>query len=179
MSGRDAHPLDLRELFSDPWEGEGRIWRPWWLRVAPLPATFRFRTETLNATDDVWDVLDTTVFPDGSERRRRMHCRRLPDDRLLLTADDMPISAEVRPRTDGFDFSPYVIRTPAIGRLRLSLRHVDSVTLMPDGTMIDSIEIRLLGIRLARVRMVLHRAAPSGTPRDRRLERAAGAGGGG
>jgi GrpB-like predicted nucleotidyltransferase (UPF0157 family) len=152
-----AGSLDLRELFAEPWEGEGRIWRPWWLRLLPLPGTFRFRSEIVNATDGAWDVLDTTVFPDGSEQRRRMHCRRLADDRLWLTAEDMPVGAEVRPRANGFDFSPYVIRTPVLGRLRLPLRYLDSVELMPDGTMVDSIELRLLRICVGRVRLVLRR----------------------
>src|SRR5215211_6899846 len=107
-----ARPLDLREVFAQPWEGNADVWRPWWLRPLPLPSTFAFRSEILNQTGDRWDVLDTTTSPDGSVRQRRMHCRQVAPDQLRLTADDMPEAAEVHPRSDGFDFAPYVIRTP-------------------------------------------------------------------
>jgi len=71
----------------------------------------------------------------------------------------MPGGAEVRLRGDGFDFSPYLIRTPVLGRLRLPLRHFDAVQLEEDGTMLDTIELRLLGVRLGRVTMRLSRVA--------------------
>jgi hypothetical protein len=157
MAG-DSSPLDLQELFARPWQGEGRIWKPWWLRPAPLPDSFRFRSKILNASGDSWDVLDTTVFPDGSEQRRLMHCQRIAPERLWVTGEDMPAGAEVRLRSDGFDFTPYVVRTRVLGRLSLGLRCLDSVQLMDDGRMIDKIEARLFGICVARVRIVLCRA---------------------
>ena len=153
-------PLDLRHLFAQPWAGTALVWRPWWLRWLPAPGLFEFRSEIASSEGDSWDVIDTTTFPDGTVRERRMRARQLAPDRLTLTADDMPGGAVVRPRADGFDFTPYVIRTPLIGPLRLPLRYFDEVHLEDDGTMIDTIELRFLGIRLARVTMRLRRTSP-------------------
>ncbi len=163
MAAPDATPLDLRELFAAPWEGYGELWRPAWLRWLPLPSTFHFRSSILDATADSWEVLDTMTFPDGSTQQRRMHCRQVTPERLLLTAEDMPGGAEVRPRSDGFDFTPYVIRTHVLGPLRIPLRHIDTVQLEPDGTLLDTIELGFLGLRVGRVTMRLHRtsACPS------------------
>ena len=157
MSAPDVAPLDLRELFAQAWEGDGELWRPWWLRALPLPTAFRFRSESLNRTPDAWDVLDTMTFPDGRTQQRRMHCERLATGVLRLAAKDMPGGATVHPRSDGFDFAPYVIRQPTLGRLRLPLRHHDTVSLQPDGTMLDTIELRLLGVRVGIVTLHLHR----------------------
>ncbi|MEA2170421.1 MAG: hypothetical protein QOF76_3721 [Solirubrobacteraceae bacterium] len=140
-----APPVDLRELFARPWAGPAELWRPWWLRWLPVPARFAFRSEILNVTDSGWDVRDTTTFPDGRQQVRTMRCERLADGRLRLTADDMPGGAIVTPRADGFAFSPYKIRTPVLGPLRVALRFSDTVTLQPDGTMLDVIEMRYRG----------------------------------
>jgi hypothetical protein len=87
-----------------------------------------------------------------------MHCQRIAAERLRVTAEDMPAGAEVRLRSDGFDFTPYVVRTRVLGRLSVGLRCLDSVQLMDDGRMIDTIEARLFGICVARVRIVLRRS---------------------
>jgi hypothetical protein len=150
-------PIDLREVFAQPWEGEATLWRPWWLRWLPAPARFRFRSEIANEASDSWDVIDTTTLPDGSVEVRRMRAQVLGPGRMRLTADDMPGGAEVRARSDGFDFTPYVIRTPIAGRLRVPLRYHDSVTLTDDGEMVDAIELRALGLRVARITMRLRR----------------------
>lgn len=149
--------VDLGAVFADPWEGDGALWRPWWLRWLPLPASFSFRSERLNVVGDSWEVLDTVTFPDGSTQQRTMHAQQLATDEVRVRADDMPGGAVVRSRRDGFDFSPYVIRTPILGPLRLPLRHNDRVKLEDDNTMIDSIELRLLGVLVGTVTMRLRR----------------------
>jgi hypothetical protein len=151
-------PLDLREVFVRPWEGDAELWQPWWLRWFPAPRRWTFRSEILNLGQDSWDVLDTSTFPNGVAQQRQMHCEVLASDRLKLTASDMPGGTEVQLRSDGFDFNPYVIRTPILGRLRLPFRHFDTVRLEEDGTMVDTIELRFLGVRVGRVRMRLRPA---------------------
>jgi len=157
MTAADASPIDLRELFAQPWEGDGQLHRPAWLRPLPAPTAFGFRSEIANLAGDEWDVLDTMTFPDGSAQQRRMHCQQLASDHLRLTAPDMPHGADVHPRSDGFDFTPYVIRTPVLGRLRVPLRHRDHVRLQPDGTLLDTIQLSFLGIHVGTVTMRLRR----------------------
>jgi hypothetical protein len=71
----------------------------------------------------------------------------------------MPGGAIVTPRPDGFTFSSYTIKTPVLGRLRVALRFSDVVRLQPDGTMLDEIEMRYLGVRVGKVTMRLRPAA--------------------
>lgn len=153
--------LDLRELFASPWEGTGILWLPWWLRWLRQPRTFRFRSEIVGPAGESWDVLDTMTFPDGSTWPRRMHCRSLSDGRLRLIAEDMPGGAEITPRDDGFNFSPYVIRAPIIGPLRARLHCRDAVTVQNSDHMTDAIELRFLGVRVGRMTMHLERDLPT------------------
>jgi hypothetical protein len=160
-----AAAIDLGAVFADRWEGGGRVWRPWWLRWLPLPTSFTFRSERSNVTGDSWDVLDTLTFPNGRVRQRTMQARQLASDEIRVTAKDMPGGAILRSHADGFDFSPYVIRTPIIGPIRLPLRHQDSVKLHDDDTMIDTIELRLAAVHVGTVTMRLKRVAhPEATP---------------
>lgn len=63
----------------------------------------------------------------------------------------------IRHRRDGFDFSPYRIKTPIIGPLRLPLRFTDTVTLDRErASMTDQIELRLLGLLVGAVTIHLH-----------------------
>jgi hypothetical protein len=157
--------VDLGAVFAHAWEGEGTVWRPRWLRWLPLPTSFRFRSERFNVAGDSWKVLDTLTFPNGRVQQRTMHARQLAADEVRVTAEDMPGGAVLRSRPGGFDFSPYVIRTPILGPIRLPLRHHDSVTLVDDDTMIDTIELRLARIRIATVTMRLKRVGhPQTTP---------------
>lgn len=158
MNRSAPEALDLRELFADPWAGTGTLWLPWWLRWVPQPGTFTFRSEVLGSAGESWDVLDTMTYPDGSTWLRRMHCRALPDGRLKIGAEDMPGGAEITPRHDGFDFSPYVIEAPIIGPLRARLRCHDAVR-VEDGRMTDRIELRFLGVRVGLMTIHLTRVA--------------------
>ena len=150
--------LDLRGLFAAPWGGSGILWLPWWLRWVPKPRTFTFRSEILGSAGESWDVLDTMTYPDGSTWIRRMHCQVLPHGRMKLSAEDMPGGAEITPRHDGFDFSPYVIEAPILGPLRARLRCCDVVRI-EDGRMTDRIELRFLGVRVGLMTMHLSQAA--------------------
>lgn len=87
-------------------------------------------------------------------------------DRFAFRSERRNVSDDgwdvLTPRADGFDFTPYVIRTPVAGPLRLPLRHRDSVVLETDGTMHDTIELSLLGVGVGRVEMRLRRAGKPG-----------------
>jgi hypothetical protein len=157
MDGPPSAVLDLRDLFSTPWDGTGTLWLPWWLRWVPQERAFSFRSEILEPGVEAWDVLDTMTFPNGSTWPRMMHCRVIADGRLQLSADDMPGGAEITPRHDGFEFSRYLISAPVIGPIRVRLRCRDRVTMSADGNMTDRIELRFLGIRVGLMEMCLAR----------------------
>jgi hypothetical protein len=150
-------PLDLRALFATPWEGDGVVVDPWYLRLIPGPRRFRFRSEISDVHGDSWVVVDTITFADGAVQRRTMQARQLDDDLIELTAHDMPGGARVRTRGTGFDFSPYLIRTPVLGQLRVALRYYDSVDLDPTGVLTDTIALRYRGLRVATITIRLRR----------------------
>jgi hypothetical protein len=150
-----ASVVDLRELFARPWAGSAQLWRPRWLRWLPAPDRFDFRSEIADVTEEGWEVIDTSTFVNGRVEVRRMRCTVLADGRMRLDADDMPGGAIVTPRDDGFDFTPYRIRTPVLGPLRVTLRFTDRVRLTPDATMLDEIELRYLGLLVGRITMRL------------------------
>lgn len=95
-----------------------------------------------------------------------MHAQQLAEDRLRVTADDMPGCAMLRSRIDGFEFSPYVIRTRVLGPLRLRPSHYDSVRLEADDTMTDTIELRFLGVVVGRITVRLKRIPSLRTTRS-------------
>jgi hypothetical protein len=157
MKATSKDPLDLREVFSRPWEGEATISKPWWLRWFPVPSRFRFRTEVANVTPAGWDIHDTTSFPGGATTRRTMRCEPIGRGRLRLSAGDMPGGAEITVTPDGFRFTPYTIATPVLGRIRVPLRYLDEVRLETETSLLDTIEIHFLGVRVATITMRLHR----------------------
>lgn len=163
MEGRGSKALDLRDVFAEPWEGEGTIALPVWLRWFPAPRTFRFRSEIADVAGDRWTVVDTTTMRNGDVQERRMSAHQVAPDTVRVSADDMPGGADIALRPDGFSFSPYTIRTPVLGPIRVSLRYTDEVDIDPGGTsLVDRIEMRLAGILVARLTMRLQRLPTRG-----------------
>ena len=154
----DPEPLDLREVFAVPWEGEGCVWLPLWLRWMPIPQTFRFRTEMANLAGNTWEVIDTATYPNGKVEQRRMRAHQTSPTRISLEADDMPDGAQVHLRPDGYDFEPCLLRVKVLVSVQLPLRLRDQVRISEDGeTLVDSLEMRFLGILAGRVKMRLKR----------------------
>lgn len=82
-------------------------------------------------------------------------------DRIRFTYDDMPGGTELRLHAAGWDFAPYVMSVPAPGlpiSVLVSCR--DRCSVEKDGTLVDEIDIRLLGIPLGRQVMRLRPEAP-------------------
>jgi hypothetical protein len=70
---------------------------------------------------------------------------------LRMTYDDMLGGTEVRLRSDGYGLGPYTMLVAAPGLpLRLPVRCTDSCRLEPDGSLIDSIDLSMLGVRVGR-----------------------------
>ncbi|MBO9521922.1 MAG: DUF3833 family protein [Nocardioidaceae bacterium] len=154
-----AAPLDLRELFAHPWQGTATVARPWWLRWFPVATTFAFRTEVSDldqAETTGLTVHDTTTFPNGRTWQRTMNARLVGEGHWRITAADMPGGTDQHVTADGFRFS-YTILAPVLGPLRVPLRCDDEVRLVDPDTMVDTLEMRFLGLRVGRVTMRLRR----------------------
>lgn len=158
--------IDLREVFASPWEGDGTVELPLWLRWLPAPRRFGFRSEITDVRGDRWTVVDTMTMKSGSQQQRRMAAEQIAPDRVRVTADDMPKGAEIVLWADGFGFTPYVLRTPVLGPITLALHFTDDVELdAARASLVDRIEIRCLGVRVGRLVMHLQRVAEPSTRR--------------
>lgn len=152
-----AEPLDLRKLFERPWSGPTELWRPWWMRWLPLGVPVHFRTRVADAhlaETTGLRVTDTMTFSNGKVWERTMTARLEAPDRWRVTAEDMPGGAEQTVGADRFTFSPFTILVPVIGPIRVRLRCTDEIVLEGD-TMIDTSEMRFLGVRVGRMVMRL------------------------
>ncbi|RNL61076.1 DUF3833 family protein [Nocardioides marmoriginsengisoli] len=156
----DGAPLDLREVFARPWSGRATIRRPWWLRWFPVASDLHFRTRISDAhlaETTGLTVHDTTTFPNGRVWERTMTARLVAPGRWQITADDMPGGAEQTVDAHGFAFTPYTILAPVLGPLRLPLRCTDEIELLDERTMLDTLEMRFLGVRVGTMTMRLER----------------------
>jgi hypothetical protein len=151
-------PLSPREFFATPWEGTGE-WQPLGLgRLLPQPRRLRFRSWTTPITDEAWLVHDETTWENGRIDRRDGVATILGPTRLRLTYDDMPGGTHADLREDGFSFAPYRIAVPApILPVMVLVSCRDECVLGTDGELVDSIEIRCLGLALGRLQMRLRR----------------------
>ena len=138
-------PLPPRDFFGRSWSGEGavtlapaRLWRRFALR-------FHARREAVWASDQIWVVEDTATFPDGTAETRRRICEFVAPDRIRVTADDLPDGAELTLDDDGYRVLPYRVLMP-VGPIGFVLQARDEAHLDPDGTLVETIAFRWLGI---------------------------------
>ena len=85
--------------------------------------------------------------------------------RVRFTYDDMPGGTQIELREDGFSFAPYRLAVPApILPIMILVSCRDECVLHPDGTLIDTIDIRYLSLALGRLTMRLRRAEAAPAP---------------
>lgn len=139
-------PLRPREFFGRPWSGQGEWRPPLWLRWLPGPRRLRFRSFTTWLTDELSLVHDTTTWEDGRVKRRDFLATLVAPDRIRLQAPRCRAAARY-----ALTFSPHLI-SPAVPLLpvRVLLRCRDTCRLDPNGELVDTIDISLLGLPFGR-----------------------------
>jgi hypothetical protein len=111
---------------------------------------------------------DEARFAPGRVRRRRTYCEFLSEDRIAITAGDLPEGASVQVEEGGYRVRPFRMDFP-IGPVGIPIRVHDVSSVEPDGTLLNTFEARTLvfGVLLARltfsVRPVV-RASADGPP---------------
>jgi uncharacterized protein DUF998 len=145
-------PLRPRDFFAKTWSGEGELMlRPFFLG--------RFFAQRFSATrQSVWlsDTLfrldDEAGFGEGRSQRRQAYCEFVADDHVRLTAGDFPDGADVWLEEDGYRTTPFRMAFP-IGPLPVLLRCHDLSRVEPDGTLVNTFDVRdvVFGVPLARV----------------------------
>ncbi|HEX8075786.1 MAG TPA: DUF998 domain-containing protein [Thermoleophilaceae bacterium] len=145
-------PLRPRDFFAQSWRGEGELllW-PYslWRRAGNR---FEARREATWISDRVWRVDDVSRFADGREQRRLTFAELVDDDRVRLTAGDLPDGAELVIEDGGYRMVPFRMDFP-VGPLKVPMRVHDISHVEGDGTLVNAFEARALitGLPIARL----------------------------
>jgi hypothetical membrane protein len=156
-----------RDFFASAWTAQGELTllpRFIWGRFSQR---FDLTREITWISDDAWIVDDRAVLAAGGVETRRLVCRFVESDRILVTAAELPDGAEVTLSEEGYRIWPFRVLVP-IGPIGFILSARDEHRLDPDGTLVDTMRLRFVGVPIATLAI---RARVS-EPRDPRPEAA-------
>jgi hypothetical protein len=144
--------LRPRDFFAAEWSGEGSLvaWPFFlWRRLA---RPFEARRSSTWLSERLWRIDDEAGYAPDRVQRRRMYCEFVDENRIEITAGDLPEGASVHIEEDGYRMTPFRMDFP-IGPLAIPIRVHDVSRVDPDGTLLNTFEARSLvfGLPLARV----------------------------
>jgi len=113
----------------------------------------RYFCEAQWLTDRVWIVPERVEFSSGAVIERRMFCELVAPDRIHVTADDMPLGADIHLQESGFRFTPYYAWS-GLGRRKWLVRCRDENVLDDEGRIHGTICMYRAKIRIATMRLV-------------------------
>ena len=142
--------VPARDFFGREWTGEGEIvYRPAFLwRAVRQP--FKAQRTTSWLSERVWLVEDRATFTDGRVYEQRRICELETPDRLRVTAGDLPEGAVFDLTEEGYRLEPYTLLAP-LGPLGVLLRCRDRHRMNGSGELVDTIDVRCLGVPVARI----------------------------
>ncbi len=155
---RDYYPPVERNLFDvgGTWSGEGEIVGRHALRWLMLREPFTITTRIEPLSESIRIVRDDLRFARGGEMKRTMYVERIAADRYHVTADDMPLGADVTMSGGTYTYAPYWSWSSFRGRRRF-VRVREEGTFDPDGTMRGRIDLSWYRIPVAVNRFVMRR----------------------
>ena len=147
-------PLQPRKFFTGVWRGEGELSPHPFLRWVLPKEHLCFSGEPIWLSDTVWMVKERLEFSSGNVIARTMFVEMVAPDRLHVTADDMPLGADIILHEKGFHFTPYSIYSHYRGR-RWWLRCLDENVIDESGTIHDTIKMFFFGLHVATMRLTV------------------------
>jgi hypothetical protein len=145
-------PLEPRKFFSGIWHGEGEL-IPSRLNAWLVPKEqIRLQSRAVWLSDTIWKVEESFEFSSGKVIERKMFAELIASDRVHITADDMPLGADIILHEKGFSFTPYYILGDFGGR-KWRMRCVDDNQLDEHGDIHDKIEMFYFGLRVAEMKL--------------------------
>lgn len=160
--------VPARDFFGREWTGEGEIvYRPAFLwRI--VRQRFRVHRTTTWLSEGVWLVEDRATFDDARVYEQRRLCELETPDKLRVTAGDLPDGAVFDLTEEGYRLEPYTLLAP-LGPVGVLLRCRDRHQMNGSGELIDTIDVRCLGLPVARIEVRARlRAAPGGRSAEAR-----------
>ena len=156
-------PLRPREFMANSWSGEGEL-TPWPYFVGRrLARTFTVHREAVWLSDRVWRFDDETRFRDGRVLRRQTYCEFVGDDRVELTAGDLPEGGRAWLEEGGYRLERIRMAFP-IGPVSLSILVDDVSYFAPDGTFVNAFQARSRVLRAPLARMAFRVRPLDATP---------------
>jgi hypothetical protein len=141
-------PLQPKEFFRGRWHGNGELVPHPLLRPFVQRQRLSLTSEAHWLSDTIWLVKDRMVFASGWVYNRKMFAELVAPDRIHVTADDMPLGADILLHERGFRFTPYHAWGSFHGRL-YRMRFTDECVLDADGKIHDTIRMRYHGVPVA------------------------------
>ena len=154
MAKKTATPLQPKEFFTGVWKGEGELSPHPLLRWVARKEHIHFEGRTIWLSDTVWVAKERFGFSSGDAIVRTMFVEIVDPDRLHVTADDMPLGADIVLHEKGFRFTPYWIWSKYRGR-RWRLKCMDENLIDENGTIHDTIKMFFSGFPVATMRLTV------------------------
>jgi len=145
-------PLQPKEFFRGNWKGEGRLIAHPLLTWLVPEERVHLSSQARWLSDRIWIVNDQLEFSSGRTIDRKMFAELVAPDRIHVTADDMPLGADIFLYEDGFQFTPYLVLAPYRGRT-YRFRCKDKCWVDADGYVWDEIRIHFCGLLVARMEL--------------------------
>ena len=149
-------PLQPNKFFSGTWNGQGELLPHPLIRWLAPKEHIQFSSQPIWLSDMVWMVKESFQFSSGSTISRTMFVEIVAPDRLHVTADDMPMGADIMLRENGFQFTPYYVWATHRGR-QWQLKCFDENVIDEQGTIHDTIRMHFLGVQVATMHLTVNR----------------------
>jgi len=149
-------PLQPKEFFTGIWKGEGELSPHPLLRWVVPKERIRFLSQPIWLSDVVWVAKERLEFSSGDVILRTMFVEIVGSDRLHVTADDMPLGADIILHEKGFRFTPYYIWPCYRGR-RWRLKCIDESLIDENGAIHDTIKMFFFGFPVATMALTVAR----------------------
>lgn len=144
-----------REFFAGKWYGQGEF-------IPALPFRWCLRRQSVSywgeaqwLSERFWIVPERIEFARGGVIQRKMFCELVAPDRIHVTADDMPLGADLELHEKGFRFTPYYAWSGP-GRRKWLVRCFDENVLDDDGGIHNTIQMYRAKVYLATLNLVIN-----------------------
>jgi hypothetical protein len=156
MAEKKVTPLQPKEFFTGKWKGEGELSPHPLLRWLMPKEQIRFLSQAIWLSDTIWMVKERFEFSSRNVISRTMFVEIVGPDRLHVTADDIPLGADIILHEKGFRFTPYYIWSHYRGK-RWRLRCIDENLIDEGGIIHDTIRMFYFGFPVATMRLTVDR----------------------
>ncbi len=156
MARKIVTPLQPKKFFKGVWKGEGELSPHPLLKWVLQKEQIRYLGKTIWLSDKVWMVKESFKFSSGNVIERTMFVEIIDRKRLHVTADDMPLDADIFLHKKGFRFTPYYVWARHRGR-KWQLKCLDKNVIDENGAIHDMIRMFFLGFQVATMFLTVHR----------------------